>query len=141
MQTSGMGDPFVIVYVESCICSVLHLGCLHWFCMRFWLFCFKRDNRFVNAAVEGLMHQWKTVTVWFFVLWFYWYTNGSNWFLSEFNISSGGTLIKNSYCKLLGFSRTSYCKSCNWKRHTWKYFTENLMFLHWTPGIMCKKQE
>ena len=59
MQTSGMGDPFVIVYVESCICRVLHLGCLHWSCMRFWLFCFKRDNRFVNAAVEGLIQQWK----------------------------------------------------------------------------------
>ena len=41
----------------DCICRELHLGCLHWFCMRFWLFCFKRGHWFVNAVVEGLIQQ------------------------------------------------------------------------------------
>ena len=38
------------------ICRELHLGCLHWFGMRFWLFCFKRDHWFVNAVVERLIN-------------------------------------------------------------------------------------
>ena len=28
----------------DCIYKEFHLGCLHWFCMRFWLFCFKRSH-------------------------------------------------------------------------------------------------
>ena len=40
-----------------CICRELNLGFLHWFCMRFWLFCFKRGPWFVNAVVEGLIQQ------------------------------------------------------------------------------------
>ena len=39
----------------DCICRELHLGCLHWFCMRFRLFCFKTGHSFVNAVVEGLI--------------------------------------------------------------------------------------
>ena len=43
--------------VIDCICRELHPGCLHWFCMRFWLFCFKRGHWFFNAVVEGLIQQ------------------------------------------------------------------------------------
>ena len=41
----------------DCICRELHLGCLYWFCMRFWLFSFKRGHWFVNVVVEGLIQQ------------------------------------------------------------------------------------
>ena len=53
----------------------------------------------------------------------------------EFNTSSGNMSIKNSSCKWLGFSKISYCKWCNWKRRTSKYFTEKLMFLYWIPYL------
>ena len=56
----------------DCIYRELHLGCLHWFCMRFWLFCFKRSHWFVNAVVEGLIQQQQIVDVWFVFLLFYW---------------------------------------------------------------------
>ena len=39
------------------ICRELHLGCLHWFGMRFWLFCFNRGHWFVNAVVERLIQH------------------------------------------------------------------------------------
>ena len=42
----------------------------------------------------------------------------------NFNVPTGYLLIKNSSCEWLCVSWISYCKLCNWKRHTSKYFTE-----------------
>ena len=56
----------------DCICRELYLGCLHWLCMRFWLFCFKGGHWFVNAVVKGLIQQRQIATVWFVYLLFYW---------------------------------------------------------------------
>ena len=37
----------------NCFCRKLHFRCLHRFWMPFWLFCFNRNQYFVNAVVEG----------------------------------------------------------------------------------------
>ena len=105
MQTSGMEHFCKIVksLVVNCFCRELHLGCLHWL---------KRN-------------KWLPLICLFIILLI---TNGAYWFLSWFNISNRNMLIMNSSCKWLDFCRNSYCKSCNWKRHTLKYFTKKLMF-------------